>query len=1265
MKRLLIVPSLALIGIVAGCATQLVDSHGNPVYDASGNAVMVSSATKEKAEKSAPVVRDAVRKKIEAAWKKGNAPAKADGTQASTVTLKAVESTSLPDSLVKVLAGADASPEDLAALKAIADAEAEKYRKEVIYPAQVAAMKKAIDASVAKFLSGSQFKQASDYLANLKKAGIKEIDDPVSQYADEANKTKVAPAFAENIIAKIRPYVEKKVKEGDFNAAREALWRAPLSVGDNALVAGMVREYCIESLRTLVNPAEWAVIEKEIQDKVAEFENEKKFDEAIAWLKAYRRVRAHSLQLDEKLKTVEAELVKLGVKEDNMKPIMSATGELVSEAAKIVDMTDVTTNAVTTTEGKEIAGIAPDLKAYKDRLEEYRKMLIKYDCTEDAAKGIVEKFSKDVDPLLAPLSRPASKEAGSTETKAFLQLGTGGLNKRISKLTAALVADMEAKKAAYLAALREAAIKAAIDELTAKVKQLVAAGEFAKAREAIWEATSTEDIDMNNHVRKVGIELMLKLVNPTHWAAIEKEFAEKAKEAKENSSYDDAIAWVEAYPDIRTYTEAIDAKLDVVRDELAKIGISADKVQPVVDETQKATIEVERLVSHVDEVKKSVTKGDKELPLDEYEKLLAEYRTALVRNDCTEENADKLVANFKAKIEPYIAILTGGTEKSELLLGSNAINDRLAQLRAKTVDMLKSQKYRHVFTDLIAKVSEAVAEGRYSDARNVVRDIELVQDAEWDARIYATRIGLLNSVVNPSQCAALLKEIDAKAKELFDAKQYEAFVEYAKNYEYVHDTYQQIIDALAQVKSAMVGLTIAEEDAGKYIDKLSARIREWMEKRTGSYTAETDKDLAELEKALAELEKGIVAQYYRPEEVQKFCETVKAEILALIAKTPDPMTTWELNEALKARLDVHLAKVDGLIAERDAANAAAAYAKLLAEIDAEVSFDAQIAMAEDAISRQIGVVCPCAAFEMNAVMGDYARILRLLKRGDKASEEEATTLLVGAVYLNQPAMFKRALELGARIDAPAARDPRRRPAMLVAIQTGHPSFLASINEAKGSPKVVDASGNTALHYAMRSGNLSVVKAIFSRVDPTAVNEKGETALFSALRRNQAGAAKFLIDLFKGDSDAKTAELRKAFVAAKNAAGKDAFAVACESNARDVLDVLAAAGAEYGTANLVEAAGADRVTIAQWLVEHGADVNAEGVMAAAFGNPEDEDTATYKYLVREGGVALKRMPKCCKETRAKLAVAEAALAEKNAEKKAKVSGTVTFEASESK
>ena len=40
-------------------------------------------------------------------------------------------------------------------------------------------------------------------------------------------------------------------------------------------------------------------------------------------------------------------------------------------------------------------------------------------------------------------------------------------------------------------------------------------------------------------------------------------------------------------------------------------------------------------------------------------------------------------------------------------------------------------------------------------------------------------------------------------------------------------------------------------------------------------------DLTELEKALSELEQSIVAQYYRPEEVKKFCQKLKEEILAL------------------------------------------------------------------------------------------------------------------------------------------------------------------------------------------------------------------------------------------------------------------------------------------------------------------------------------------------------------------------------------------------
>ena len=1188
MKSLLLGPSLVMAVLLAGCTTQLVDSSGNPVYDSSGKAVMVSNSTKEKVDKAVTVVRETVRHKIESTVKTGATP------DISTV--------GLTDEKARLLAGADASAEDIAALKAVADAEVRKYLVDVIYPSRVKEAKQKIDAAVAGFLAKSQFNEASNYLANVEKTGVKEIDDPVLAYAAEQNKSKVAPVWAESIIAKILPFVDKKVADGEYASAREILWRAPTT--GNADVDAIVRKHAVETMHCAVNPSEWTVVDAELKSKVAELEADKKFDEAIEWLKTYRRVRTYSLLLDEKLKTVESELVKVGVAEENMKPILAATGVLVGEAARIMDMTDVTTNAVTTKKGKEIAGFEPDLEAYKAKLEDYRKMLVRYDCTEEAANGIVEKFGREVTPLLAPLSKPGSKEEDKSETKSFLQLGTAALNARIDKATAALIADMEAKKAAHLKALREAAIKAAIDELTAKVQELVAAEEYAQAREAIWRATSTEDLDMNTHLRKVGIELMLKLVNPSNWAAIEKVFAAKISEAKKNSSYDDAIAWVTAYPDIRTYTANIDEKLDAVKAELSKIGIADDKVRPVVDETQKATIEVARLASHVDTVSKTVTKGENKPSLADYEKLLADYRTALVRNDCTDENADKLVANFKAKIEPYIAILSGGTEKTELLLGSNAINDRLAKLRVQALGTLKSAKYKHVFDDLITKVSEAVAEGRYADARNVVRDVKLVDDIEWDAKIYATRIGLLNSIVNPNQCAALLKEIDAKAKELFEAKKYEEFREYAQSFEYVHDTYQQIVDALAQVKAALVGLTIAERDAGEYIDSLAARIQKMMEQRSGTYSVETDKDLAELEKALAELENGIVAQYYRPEDVKKFCKTVKKEVLALINKTPDPMTTWEMNEALAARLAKYLAGVDGLIADRD-------HAKLIADIDADVSFDSQIAMAEDAIAKQLGIKCPEAHLKMNALLGEYARTMRLLKLGKKIDKGQATVALLGGVYLDQPAVVARALELGADVNGVSDRDPLGRTGVLLAIQTGHNSFLKQLTDANASLTPVDVNGDTALHYAVRRGNLAVVKAMLVKNGVNSVNKAGETPLFIAVRRNQAPVVSALI-------------AAKADVSVKNAKGNTAMDTACLAGSRDVLDFLADAGAEYGSEQLKIAAAKDRLAVAQWLVGKGVDVNAPGVMDATVCKSD-----TQRYLVHEGGICKPCKDECCK------------------------------------
>ena len=226
MKRLLFVPSLVVVGLLAGCATQLTDSQGNPVCDSSGNPVMVSGSTKEKVEKNVVVVRETVRSEIKKVVENGltppppsagTPPPPSAGTPvAPPAELPDVASVGLTEEKARSIAGADASEEEIAALKAVAEAEARKYLTEVVYPARVAEEKKKIDAAVSEFISKSEFKKASEYLASIKKTGVKEVDDPVQAYAVEQNKSRVAPAYAESIITKISPFVDKQIANGEY-----------------------------------------------------------------------------------------------------------------------------------------------------------------------------------------------------------------------------------------------------------------------------------------------------------------------------------------------------------------------------------------------------------------------------------------------------------------------------------------------------------------------------------------------------------------------------------------------------------------------------------------------------------------------------------------------------------------------------------------------------------------------------------------------------------------------------------------------------------------------------------------------------------------------------------------------------------------------------------------------------------------------------------------------------------------------------------------
>lgn len=302
--------------------------------------------------------------------------------------------------------------------------------------------------------------------------------------------------------------------------------------------------------------------------------------------------------------------------------------------------------------------------------------------------------------------------------------------------------------------------------------------------------------------------------------------------------------------------------------------------------------------------------------------------------------------------------------------------------------------------------------------------------------------------------------------------------------------------------------------------------------------------------------------------------------------------------------------------------------------------DAQIAMAEEGIARQLGMKCEKASYKVNALLGEYSRAFRLLKKNATLTKSEATSILLGAAYLDQAAVIPYAIELGADVNGVSERDPRKRTALMLAIDAQNLSLVKSLVEAGASSTATDAEGNAVLHYAVKSGSVSAVRAIAKTAPMAVVNATGETPLFEAVKRNQKVMAQTVLDLVSQDE-------RVAFVNTADKSGLTAFALAAKIGSRDVLDALAKAGATYSEKDLILAEEGDHLAVAQWLVAEGADVNAEGVMAKAC-----PKTATGRYLIHEGGVGEHACVACQPSEAVAAPAAEPS-------KKAEASGTITF------
>jgi len=1033
----------------------------------------------------------------------------------------------------------------------------------------------------------------------------------------------VYPKLISNIMAKVEPAVRKSVDEGKFAVAREYIWCAStygIPAIDNA-----VREKSYELMHGLVNPTNWQKIEPTICKIRDDAINAKTYDDGIKKLRDLEVsavVREYSVYIDKKLDAVKAELIQLGISEDDLKPILSKQAEIIAAAANITDIRDeLLTLEKARSEKREVEPRKdPKLAEYYKKLDEFHAILLKYDCTKENADQIVENLDRDIIALLRLLSSPAVIKEDKFGEKVALQLGTRSLNNRIHALVAESIAklieirDAERRKE-YLDKLA-----AAKSDLEKQVRALIEENKFEEARELIWNASITGDGEWDGEMFAFGITLLRDLVNPADWNRIETEINAKFKTLSETGDFETLRTYLQNYPLIRQHTVKLDEQLAKVKAEAEALGADPDSAAKIAEYVCKSMVtESERLVDHIDQLVSDAATAGKELDKSKLQKELEIYAVKLAAYHMTPENVEAVVAKLKTELDKLISNPTNPAT-THLVLGTNAVNDRIKALTAKLLEMIPNTKHEwedkehaRIITDLEKRVRAAVKENRFDDARGYIRDEKLIGRKDLDLSLYELRVGLLDSCVNPAQLDFLLADIDAKVAEFVKAEDYQGALDFISNYPYVHDHYEEIEHALAAVKAAMLALEIspAESERDEKV-RFFLSIQETLEKRRESWKPE--RDLSEVEKALAQVAKALFAHLNKHPDLIESERTSEFEhILADIAALDRTVTTWELNE----RLRIKLASFEG---DLNSALAIQRYAKLLSAIDEEVSFDSQIAIAEEAISRQLGVVCDKASFRITALLGEYARVFRLMKKGVKVDAEMATTLLLGSAYLDQAQVLARALELGANVNGTSSRDPRKRTALAIAVDTGNSSLVEALVKAGAELNAVDADGNAIVHYAAKSGNLSVLKAVVAGAPVNVKNACGNTPLAVAVVRNQPAVVEFLVGA------AAEAE-RPAFVNSANSEGDTAFDIAARFGSRDVLDALAAAGATYSTKDLILAEKADNIAVAQWLINQGLDVNAEGVMAAAC-----PATLTGRYLIHEGGVDVGHACDVCKPSK---------------------------------
>lgn len=561
---------------------------------------------------------------------------------------------------------------------------------------------------------------------------------------------------------------------------------------------------------------------------------------------------------------------------------------------------------------------------------------------------------------------------------------------------------------------------------------------------------------------------------------------------------------------------------------------------------------------------------------------------------------------------------------------------------------------------LVSGTAKALKQEGPSAARKFVYEFGIAKNVRVDIPVARVKWGLLNSWVNPRDWDLRRAELNAKQEDFLKRGDLDGLIAFLRQEKQpAVAAYSEGVDkSIGDIQGDVKRMGAIGGDADELEAKKRAQIQRLLDNFRGAYEAEArkDPDFTQLEKLLKVLNGQLQAQDLSEADAEAFCKIYGAEAKALVAKAEAArraqrpnMTTRQLNEkihkwyetalenALLAKDLAEKVEAEAKARKEDAAEAEKAKKSFVVRLYAMrqategLDLDRYIAYAEDAI--------PKAEEANRALLGDYARTLRLAKRGKlPISREEAAAVLAGAALFGQPEMTDYAKALGASSDDVSRYDGFRRPAIVLAVQGGDLATVKALVKSGADVNKSDGNGETALVLAARKGRVGIAKALMAaKASINAKGNGGDTALIAAAR---AGNTELIGALSAAGADAQSVS--------KNDRKQTAWMAALEANRLNAVKVLLAgrpaqtgdaptaldlavktddaATVEYAlaawkirdpgllTAALPVAAKNGCLSVVKVLVSNGAEITDAAMVASV----QSGNLATVKYIVRNGG-----------------------------------------------